>query len=697
MCVCVCVCVCVHTTTAARLSTHTTERPRHTNKMASQKESSAAAAPTPAPLRLFQQLDDAQSHHGIPVGDYAQYAGYCTRKLARVRHHPAVRTQLVHNPKYAAKPDPTTTTTTVVVSKRRHGYCPRNEWKTALVPTTKESSPTEDGKEEATTTTDPPTPAPVHENIFWNLFYQAERAWAQACALQQQSTTTSLSTTRSSTKTKHGHVQRRFNKAFQWATALAHHMEQQQHQQQALVDTTTRQESQAYVAWMAAHVALEHQDYVQAFRQYNRARQILLQLASASSPDGGGNTSSSSTSIIQSLAIRDVWTQRAETVILPVLRYCQYEAKDALMAEEIYQVTSSNTASSNTTTTNKINKSSIVLSFRGQDIALDADASYQPIAVLYLKMEDALQRPDTLNENQFLQLLSDLDDAIQKVADEIQNYQAIPNPGPAVTAKLAALTALEGWFRYHKMSTWSYQQEQHISEFQNAQNVMETVHLYEALQQNAVRMAELPGVDNEDDPYRLEALAHVVRLRAFRCYYLALAYEQQQQMSSLSSTWNTQKVLALLPHAAKLAERAREEILACHDDPVVVERHVRALDDLVVQIRAVTCRVQATQYLYHCTSTATTATTTTTTLMKTNRPLWMRLEDCDAGTVLADVPLRPLPIPCKGVTYDLAGSRILGKNKEVSITTLEQYIHEQDDEEDKDEPQKKTGFLRWFS
>ena len=415
------------------------------------------------------------------------------------------------------------------------------------------------------------------------------------------------------------------------------------------------------------------------------------------------SASSLSTSSVQALAIRDVWTQRAETVILPVLRYCQYESRDALTAEEIRQVTrvmpNATTATFKTDASAIGTNNSIVLNFRGRDIALDADASYQPIAVLYLKMEESLQNPDTLDENQFLQLLSDLDDAVQKVSDEMKKYRAIPNPGPAVTAKLATLAALEGWFRYHKLSIWSYQQEQHIAEFNanSSNNAVDMVYLYEALQENAARMVELPGQDNEDDPYQLEALAHVVRFRAHRCYHLALAHEQETSSLLSSSSSSFKRVLALLQQASKLADRAREEIMACHDDPLpaVVERHVHALDELTLRIRAVTSRVEATRYLMNR---VTPTTNATTRLTKTDRPLWMRLEDCDAGTVLADLPVRPIPIPCKGVTYDLAGSRLC-RNDEL-VLTRERYIAEHNGDTsstNQDGPMKKAGFLGWFS
>lgn len=129
----------------------------------------------------------------------------------------------------------------------------------------------------------------------------------------------------------------------------------------------------------------------------------LLQLAenvdTDTSPDG--------------LALRDIWTTRAETVLRPLVRFCQYEAKDEIGVEE--EETSSSKSNAAAKTSIKPT-SGIVLNFRGKDIALD---SYKQLKVLYLKMESVLAGDTShLDEGQFLQLLSDLDDALGLVQVE---------------------------------------------------------------------------------------------------------------------------------------------------------------------------------------------------------------------------------------------------------------------------------------
>jgi len=577
--------------------------------MAAEKEESQTK-PAPISLLVFQHLEEAQSSHGVPIADYSQYHAYCSKKLARLIHNKAVRTQLVHNPKYVEG-----------VSGRRHAYCARNDNAGSNII--------------------------EHENIFWNLFFQAERAWAQACALQQQSTKPAVAGRKSRKVSNHAYVQRRLNKAAKWARAFAEKVASSN-----LCDDSSVKESQSYSEWMAANVALEHKQYATAFRHYKNSMTILLELADQI------ETSAS----VQALAIRDIWTQRAETVIKPLLRYCQYEAKDELTAQDLQEATTAALSKDA-----ESGNDSIVLSFRGLDIALDADDSYKPLAVLYLKMENSLKHPDLLDESQFLQLLSDLDDAVQMVADEIKKYESIGSAGPAVTAKLADLSAVQGYFRYRKYSSWSHQQELRVAELQSD---AEIVHLYDALQRNALAMAGLPA-SNDDDPYRLEAQAHVVRIRALRCYHLARLYE---------TSGTPQQVLALLRQSLKLTKRAMEEIAACDMAEGEADRHLNALDDLFVKIGAMKCRVEATKFLEASSASSGGSS-------KTDRPLWLRLEDLDTGVILADEPPLPIPMPCKGSFYDMAGQHVLGDN-EVLLSTLESYI-------DANQP-KKRGFLGWF-
>jgi hypothetical protein len=546
-------------------------------------------------LQIFQTLDQAQSGHGIPHKDFGQYASYLTKRLSRVRHVKAVRSTLVHNHKYVEG-----------VSGRRHAYAARNE-----------------------------TPESVENvNLVWNLFYQAERAWAVACELQQSQSACK--------KNLHPYVQRRLNKAVKFATQLADLSVR-------CCDEQTVQECQAYAAWMKANAALEHKKYVVAYKDFKESMNGLLQLAgnvdTDTSPDG--------------LALRDIWTTRAETVLRPLVRFCQYEAKDEIVEEETSQ-----TAAKTVQPT-----SAIVLNFRGKDIALD---SYKQLKVLYLKMENILADTSHLDELQFLQLLSDLDDALGLVQAEYSHYETL-SAGPAVTAKREELLDLKGYFQYQKLAVSRQQQEARIKDLtQDA----EIVHVYDALQQNTVAMAALAGGSGgenvEDDVFYLEAQAHVVRIRAFRCYYLARLYE-----STLGGT--PQQVLALLRQAKQLTARAQEEIAACDMDDA--ESYLTALVELASKIQALMTRAEALRYLQ--TQAASGGSS------KSDRPLWLRLDDLDAGSCLADDPPLTMPMPCKPAFYDVAWQYVGG---EFPLDELDEYIAAH-------EPKSTSsgGLLSWFS
>jgi RNA-binding signal recognition particle 68 len=626
-------------------------------------------------LNIFQKLDEAQNTHGVPVSDYAQYHTYCTKRLDRLRHNKAVRTQLVHNQRYVEG----------VTGRRRHAYCSRKQTfadassSSGAVDDTKDSdgSPSDQYGESTNHTSGEESDTPnasasltviTHENMYWNLFFQAERAWAQACALQQTSSQM-VKSKKPKKASNHGYVQRRLNKAAKWATDL-YQASTQSLSEGLSCDEQTVKECQAYAAWMQGNAALEHKYYAPAYHHYQEALVILLELAATPMAADENN--------VTALAVRDLWTARAESVVRPLVRYCQYEAKDELSDADVApfaQLTNKPSSAATTSTS----ASSIVLYFRGQDVALD---SYKQIAVLYLKVEPLLKSPESLDESQFLQLLTDLDDATQLVASEIKQYESVvassssstsatATTGPAVAAKLSSLRAVHAYFRYQKLSIWRYQQELRVAALTSD---AEIVHVYDALQQNAIAMAELPVTEdgtsnNDDDPYCLEAQAHVVRIRAWRCYYLARLYE-----STLNGT--EAQILALLKHSETLSRRATEEIAA--SDTIAeteAEAHLQALTDLVLKIKAMRCRVEATKYL---------ETSADGFATSTQRPLWLRLDEMDSGPVLADDPPLPIPMPCKGVFYDIAWQHVTSP-----VAALEDYIalHE---------TKKSRGFLSWF-
>lgn len=653
----------------------------------------------PFRLDLFAVLDKVQASHGIPHQDYAQYHTYCTHRLSRLRHLRAVQTDLVHSHHSAAQAQSlaanaaaTTTTAATSSSSRRgprHAYCPR-----PVVP---------------------PHRGLHHEALLWNIVFQAERAWAQACAAQQQQNSSSGTNQRS----RHSFVLKRLHKAQKWATILVQVLEEQpQHQQHA----ETLQECRSYAAWMTANAALEQEDYTTAFHRYKESMEIVSTLvATAAAAAAAGSVAASESVSETTLA---VWKTRSETILRPLVRFCAYHAKEdaslSLVTEDAIPVGRS-TPSASGTSPKKDSTSSIVLRFRGKQVRLD---SYKQLAVLYLKMEGLLKtnRPSELNESQFLQLSTDLDDALRLVQAELtpapstkSNNSTTTNNNMVNQNKRRDLPTLAAYLESQKLRLWRIQQERHV--LPELTSDAEIVHVYDQLLQNAMALANLTqphdptheagggrdgealgntNADNEDDPYWLTAQAHVVRIRAVRCFYLARLYETELQASPAT-------VLALLRHAAKLNKRAQEEIAACIEDDDTddekehpIERrddyefYLKNLETVADQIPTMMARVQAARFVQQHQGSSRMAA------VKTNRPLWLRLDEMDAGggTVLVDRPPQPIAIPCKPVFYDVAWQHVVGDA--TALEKIQAYIEAH-------EPKSKTnravggGLLSWFT
>jgi RNA-binding signal recognition particle 68 len=820
---------------------------------------------------LFHHIHNLHHEHGIyPFHNYAQYTKYCSQRLSRIRHNPSIQPYLVHNGKYhavvavvsssassgeamgggstataaittaTATITTNTNTTTVAVSRppqqqqqrRKHAYYSRRPVYDSILSLVKKEPLQErtegtadeedhhsdgnqnDGTTEIHTDDDTIPSYCYHENMVWNLLYQSERAWAQACDLlqQQQQTTASSSQPHSSLypnknrtlssssaasstykkkKSNHGHAQRRFNKAYQWSQLLYEIVTAMVLPPPPFVSSQTTlctrtnttnsilvQECYSYMKWMQGNVALEHKDYVGAFQAYKESMMILYDVMTHHDMDTT-ITSTTNTTTISTEQLRNIWTQRMDHVLRPLVRYCQYESKDELlMLEDVsWTMDPTTTAATRTAATSSSLSSStlIVIPFRGMDIILDHEHFSQQITVLYWKLEPQLQLYQQLyaaedvcvvavpDDTVGLQFLSDLDDTMTEVMSELKaclrNHAkdatistSSSSSSSSSVHKCIQLMTFYSYLNYYKLSIWRRQQEQriatavttfHISaddgssdksnmntsnSSSSSMDSIEILHLYTSLQQIVLSMTELVPLSittlseqsfgaaavanvttsTAEDPYALEAQAHVLRVRAFRCYYMALYYEkigqeqQQQQQYRFpastgggkdSSSWEQHYVLPLLQHAQVLTKRAIEEMAACGDETTIllssdlVQKYIEELEQLNLQIKAVRCRIEATCYLLQqgIKDDATTTTAnkmssisraTTTSMAYTERPLWLRYdEDPDTcqGSVLVDVPPVPIPMPCKGVFYDIADHYMDEIVQKEIIQSLQEY------------------------
>jgi hypothetical protein len=213
-------------------------------------------------LDIHAWVDVQQTSHGVRHDDYAQYHGYCTRRLSRLSHKPDdVKSYLVHSSKYASSSlssTTTTTTTTTATAKTkptksktsRHAFCSRSHDTFALtqevvVVVEEEEKDGEDSTASATTAI-VSVPVP-HENILWHLLVSAERSWAHANELSKFKTSNNKTIGRQP-------VLKKLKRANKWSKLLVE-------KAKTSADDETQRECEAYAAWMSANYALEKMDY----------------------------------------------------------------------------------------------------------------------------------------------------------------------------------------------------------------------------------------------------------------------------------------------------------------------------------------------------------------------------------------------------------------------------------------------------
>jgi RNA-binding signal recognition particle 68 len=659
-------------------------------------------------------------HHQFQQDDasyYAAYRTYCAAKISRIVHRTSVRHVLVHSSKYYhTSAASTSTEPAAAATAAGAGAGPK--------PTNAASgSHTKKKKKNAFVPRDPSVV--VHEDCLWHLVFQAERAWSNACEIQRSGG--AARTEGSSDGKKRQHAIRRLRKAAQWSQQLWEASTKH-------CDAVSVEECRSYAAYMAGNVALEKRRYRAALRQYRTSRSILVRLA-AKGAEGNGPEASEAKGDdddARALARRDVWTTRADSLLQPLIRFCEYESRGKSDNNEDAddhgdkedEEESSIPRAASSTDQRAPKGGEIWLSFRGRQVALD---SYQELAVLYLKLEQQLQgggagaSSSGLDEDSFLAVSSDLDAAIRLVQAELKRYESLPD-GPAVRAKRDDLVTIRLYMEFQKLSLWRKQQERRLADAQRqdggdrATTEADLLHVYDTLLQNAVTTADLQqqqqqgsganagaagtasNVD-DDDPLWLETQAHVLRFRAFRCYYVARFHEENpdcvEDGSSVGganrdqgSSTGVSRAEALFRQAGKLAARAAEEADACDG----MEAHVKALHDLQIRIRAALCRVEALRWLEENGAHA---------VASTHRPLWMRHSDWDHGAgnrwgggrgrpdnpavALADNPPLMMAVPCKPSFYDVAWQHL---PRDDSITDeIGSYIA-------RHEP--KRGFLEWI-
>jgi len=353
--------------------------------------------------------------------------------------------------------------------------------------------------------------------------------------------------------------------------------------------------------------------------------------------------------------MRDLFTSRADSVLQPLLRYCQYEYRQAggTVAEETMpeQADSPQKRSAGGD-----------IQFRGTDISIEN----KNLRVLLLKL-DGLLAGASENDDKFMSVLSIYDDAVALVSADLNSIQLM-KAGPAVNAKKAEIEGLLGYVKNAKLKLLMRRNEEMVNDLRKESPMAyaDIAHLYDALLQEAREVCGLPGPGVEDE-FILEANANVLRIRALRCYYAGQLYTESNKPAEGA---------ALLKQAELLTSRASEEIAAC-EDMEYGDEYSEALEDLRADITGAACRAKAEAYLMRKGGSGGAS--------ETSRPLLLRLNDFDGGRVLADVPPAAIPIPCKPAFFDVAWN--------YASSFPEDEIQKHIDEHEK---QQSKGLLGWF-
>jgi len=300
-----------------------------------------------------------------------------------------------------------------------------------------------------------------------------------------------------------------------------------------------------------------------------------------------------------------------------------------------------------------------------------------------------------------MDLLNSYDDAIEVVDKFFQKYRQMAS-GPAVNTKRAEYSNLLAFVKFEKLKTVMNRNENMVDELRRRDTEMNSVtegggktisqddsdldlkykvveeiaRLYDVLLQDARSATELPGCgDTEEDiedEFTLEANANVLRIRAFRCYYIGRMY-------AADSVAKYNEALALFDQSSKLALEAAEEIAACQDMEGV-DALIDGIAKLEDELDIASCRTKASAYLYSRGSGASNVTSGSTLLR--------RLDDFDAGGKthkIASVPSNLHPVAAKPFFFDIANNYV----KDYHVDEIEAYVI-------LNRPKEKHGFLRWF-
>jgi signal recognition particle subunit SRP68 len=436
------------------------------------------------------------------------------------------------------------------------------------------------------------------------------------------------------------------------------------------VDEHTRMEARAYASWMRGNLAMEREDWRMACEEY----QVAFTLCETIAGTGDGEDK------MQQLEMQDFFTTRANNVIAPLLRYCQYELQE--------KGGSADNSVGVTTTLQTPTTSGSTIVFRDNSISVESkELKMALLKVSDLKKEWQDDNSNNSDDAKFMALLNGYDDIISLTNQESKQLASLKS-GPAVNAKKFQLVNIMGYAKYQKLKLVMQRNEDLVNGILKRRNkkkemtlkhLEEVAHLYDALLQDARVIASLPGGGSVDDfggdsssvedEFLLEAKANILRLRSLRCYYLA-------RMHASPLVGKHSQAVALLDQAEKLAREALEEIGAC-DQMEGRDEILERLESVVEEMKGEKSRVFAVSYL------------SKTGSSKSSLPLLQRLHDYDIPATpayLTDIPPKLEPIACKPSFFDVA----LNYVSDYPVEELDRVL------EAHGEKAASSGLMGWF-
>jgi len=660
-------------------------------------------------ISIHTLIESSQSQHGLSHSDYTQYRTYLTHRISRLRHAKPVK---MHQTEFLSDLDSagiSIESNTSGKKQKRHAFKKTPYYQDMIMNISNNKNNNSNNDETEDGNGEPENESPLahlvsmisddedkggnnknilaceiakrHENFLLIELYNAERAYAHYMELKNIDESSggrfqSSSKSNKNNKSNRSHYVRRLKKAVLFANRLEEMVQysyssddgdnKDDKAKESLdnLPKNTILEAKAYSSWMRGNLHLERKQYLDATKEYAMSHSICQYLG------GGSNDNSSSSNVdltalsseddqFYSIEMRDYFSSRAENVIEPMLKFCQFELRDEGMTDDdileimrensIKTNTSSDTTSANTTSSEKGSNNNSTLTptihFRNQEISI----SSQPLRVSLLKLdtlkktyskEQAKVTESKKKENALLALFTGYDNAIDIVMKEFKEYASL-KPGPAVNAKKWELTNLKSFFQFQKLKLSQARNEERVKSLeknlrshhqstgetgqakkgreegvdttraeQRKKRLEDITHLYDALLQDARTVASLPGgaVDPSNyngeaddivqDDFTLEANAHILRYRALRSFYIGRIYASNQK-------YNEAK--ALYDHSLLLANEAAEELSAClldnneesasSSDEESGQELVERMIELEKEITGAKCRVEAYVYL----------------------------------------------------------------------------------------------------